>query len=111
MAGTWCPDCRAFMADGTTCPECRRRLAWGTILGAAYLGMTFEPSGTGVGIRPNQAGLAVIGAVAILMQERQALLHQLRKQAVEDQRAAQRGSSEAYDDGRDAGRREGRGDW
>lgn len=71
MAGTWCPDCRAFMADGTTCPECRRRRAWGTINAAISELLDLRRSAYG----PVGQVLSELEAVALLMQERQALIH------------------------------------
>ena len=94
MAGTWCPDCRAFMADGTTCPDCRRRRAWGTVLGILA---TCQ-----VVVLNDQLKDQALEAVALLMQDRQALVHR---------QGASRASGEAFDQGRDEGRREGRGDW
>lgn len=96
--GKWCPDCRAWMSDGTTCHECRRRRAWGTINRAIYESWTGRPGDI----------LEVLEAVAMLMQERQALLHHHRQTMADEQRAAQRGSAEAYSTGLDEGRREGR---
>jgi hypothetical protein len=110
MAATWCPDCRAFMADGTTCHECRRRRAWGTVNRAIFELLDFRKTTRGVqGFESLNADFSVLTeleAVAMLMQERQALLHQHRRDMRDEQRAVQRGSSEAFDDGRDAGRRE-----
>ncbi len=95
MAGQWCPDCRAFMADGTTCPECRRRRAWGTInrtIHALVGGTTL---------------LTTLEAVAFLMQDRQALIDRHRREMNDEARAAQRGARDAYDQGHDDGRIEG----
>lgn len=104
MAGTWCPNCRAFMVDGTTCPECRRRLAWGKInLAIKELADGCHPKNTMV--------LGAIEAVAFLMQDRQALIHQHRRDMRDEQRAASRSSGEAFDQGRDEGRRAERDNW
>lgn len=101
----WCPTCLAgYMFQGATeCSDCTRRKSWGTVLGILAT--------CRVVVLNDQLQNEVLAAVALLMQERQALVHQHRRDMMDEQRAASRGAGEAFDDGRDAGRREGRGDW
>lgn len=105
----WCPDCRAYVSvkDGS-CTECRRREAWGLIL-------TTLKRWHGVADHESQVAAGelndVLGAVGFLMQDRQALIHQHRRDMRDEARAAQRDSRDSYIQGHDEGRREGRGDW
>jgi len=101
MTTAWCQTCRALMLDGKTCPECRRRRAWGVINDAIHELLPQRPSGV----------FEELEAVALLMQERQALIHQHRRDMRDEARAAQRDSRDSYIQGHDEGRREGRGDW
>jgi hypothetical protein len=109
MGTGWCPDCRAFVpAAGGECGECRRRQAWGLIVTALHRWHAIaDHESQVVGGELND----VLGAVGFLMQDRQALIHQHRREMRDEDRAAQRGARDSYDQGRDEGRREGRGDW
>lgn len=119
MAGQWCPDCRAYVADlELKCQECRRRRCWGAILRVIkvaesdpWLFLAFEPGEYGPPAAGYQAIDRALEAVAFLMQDRQALIHQHHRAMADEQRAFSRGAGEAYDMGKDDGRREGRGDW
>jgi hypothetical protein len=83
-----------------TCERCQRLLAWGKIL-KAMQALDSLAQDVGATVPLDDA----LGAVGFLMQERAALVDRHRREAIEEQQAAQRAASEA----RDAGFREAHG--
>lgn len=104
----WCPDgCGHYIrAEDDRCADCRRRRAWGTIL-TALASMDSLAQDVGATVHLDES----LAAVALLMQDRQALVHQHRRDMTDEQKAANRAARETYDQGHDDGRRESRGDW